>query len=268
MRYLSIFSIVALSCQFASGQQPSAKELIAKFRSSIGDEATSKSIAFSIEFTGENYLYSLTAGRLRADVYPLRGKLMGYTDQPDKHRKETEMKIGIVPVKLVEVVNKDTGWYQFNDGEAVMLSKEQIQGMRQREIHVEVFLGRESFGSAAWQFSQPQGSQVRGQDAWKIEGKANSVGPITLYFSKDTGLLLRLSANATDFSLLPGSEAKLETFVRDIYIDGWKKLGNRMLPQRLRVYHDNVLSMMLQAPELSFRKEWGADLFTAPKAKN
>jgi hypothetical protein len=266
MRFLSVLGVAVLSCQIAHGQ-PTSKELIASFRKTIGGETTSKSVPYLIQYRGERHLYSLRDGKLLGESYPFNAKLYGYTDKHNKHRKEIEMKIGIVPFKMVEVIDGHTGWYQMNEGDAVPMSKRELDGREQREIHVEVFLGRESFDPGRWQFSDPESTQVRGQDAWKFEARAKETEPLTLYFAKDSGLLIRLTSKASDFAWLPGANPKVESFTRDLYFGNWKKLGNRMFPGSLEAFHDGVLWQQMEPVSLSLTETINPQLFAAPPRK-
>jgi len=266
MRLLSTLCAAALYCQAAHGQ-PSAPELIGGFRKTIGADRAVTTVPYQISYQGERYAYSLEGGKLQADVYEFKSKLFGYTDK-HQHRKEVEMKIGIVPLRIVSVHSGNSGWYQINDGEVVLVSDEAVKGVAQREFHIEVFLGRESFDPKVWQFTEPTSTRVRGQDAWKLEARAGSADPIGLTFSKESGLLVRMTAKATDFTLLPGKSTKLESFVRDLHFANWKKYGNRMLPGQLQIYHDGVLSQQMESVGLSFLDTIDPKLFVPPLLKN
>jgi hypothetical protein len=263
MRSLSLLLLLVLG-QVARSQ-PTAQELITTFRKTIGAEAMIASVPYLISYRGERHLYSLRDGKLHGESYDFTGKLLGYTDNPHKHRKEIEMKVGVVPIKMVEVIDGETGWYQLNDGAAVAMSQQLIQGRWQRELHAEVFLGRETFDPKHWKFSEPQSSVVRGQEAWKFEAKSSVQEPITLYFAKKSSLLLRLKSKATDFTLLPGEAVRLESYVRDIQFYNWKKFGPRMLPGQFQVFNDGVLTVRMEPVEVSFAGAHNPALFVKPE---
>jgi len=153
MRFFSVLLVAIFTCQIAQAQ-PTARELITKFRKTIGAEANTGSVPYLIQYRGQRYLYSLQGGKLLGDVFEFDSKLYGFTGKRNKHRKEWEMKIGIVPFKIVEVIDGTSGWYQINEGEGVTMSKAALVGQEQREHHIEVFLGRESFPDKVWQFSE------------------------------------------------------------------------------------------------------------------
>jgi hypothetical protein len=265
MRFLSVLFVAVLSCQIANGQ-PTSQELITKFRKAMGSEAAKGSIPYLIHYRGERYLYSLRDGRLLGESFPFDGKLYGYTDKRHMHRKEWVMKIGIVPLKVVEVINGDAGWYQLNEGEAVAMSKGEIEGRAQRELHVEVFLGNDPFDPALWQFSEPKSTQVRGQDVWMFEAKTKGPEPFTLYFAKQSGFLLRLKSKAMDFAWLPSEKPKLESFTRDLYFRDWKKFGARILPGHFEAFHDGILWQQMEAVGVSFLDTIDAKMFAAPES--
>jgi hypothetical protein len=271
MRLLLISILALFSCGIASSQpaakdQPSAKELIAKFRKAIGADAIVPT-PFVIKYRGQRYYYSVVDGKLQGEVFDFGGTLMGYTHIPQKLRKETEMKIGIVPFRHVETVDGKSGWYQDNDSEPVVMSKELLEGKRQRELHISIFLGRESFDPEHWQFSEPKSTRVRGQEAWEFTAKTSGLEPITLFFAKKSGLLLHLKTQATDFSLLAGSVTKLESYTRDFYFSDWKKVGNHMLPGNFEAFHDGVLKIQMEPVRVSFPKTLDSKLFALPKTK-
>jgi hypothetical protein len=266
MRYLATLLVGVLSCQIANGQ-PTPKELITKFRTTIGAEGFTGSIPYLIQYRGERFSYEFRDGKLVGESFGFEAKLYGYTDKAHVFRKETEMKIGVVPLKIVDVINGNSGWYQINEGDIVPLSKDAVEGRQKRELHVEVFLGRESFDPAVWQFSQLQSAQVRGRDAWTFEAKSKAQDGITLYFSKQSGLLLRLTSQTTDFLWHPGQKAKLESFTRDLYFHEWKDLGKRKFPALLEVFHDNVLWEQLEPVGLTLGSVIEPKLFEVPQPK-
>jgi hypothetical protein len=267
MHFLSVLLVVALSGQAAQGQ-PSAQELIAKFRKAIGGDSTTGSIPFLIQYRGQRFLYEMRDGKLSGESFDYEAKLYGITDKYAMRRKEMELRIGIVPVKMIEVINGEKGWYQINEGEAVAMSKAEIDGRNQREHHVEVFLGRENFDPKRWQLSEPKSTQVHGQDAWWVEARTKGLEPLDLYFAKQSGLLLRLTTKTSDFSFfMPGEKPKIETFTRDLYFRDWKTFGKRMLPGRLAVFHDGVLWEHLESVDVSFLPSLDPNLFAEPKSK-
>jgi hypothetical protein len=268
MRFVAALFVALVACQSAHAQ-PSSQELITKFRKTIGADVNPGSIPYLIQYRGQRYLYSVRDERLLGESFDFDGKLYGYTDKHNKHRKEFEMKIGVVPFKIVEVIAGDKGWYQMNEGEAIAMSKAEVEGREGRELHVEVFLGRESFDPGHWQFTQPKGAKVRGQDAWMFEAKKTSLqNGLTLYFAKDSGLLLRLTTKTSDFAWLPGEKPKLESFTRDLYFSDWKKFTGRMLPGHLQAYHDGVLWQQMEPVSVTLPPTIDDKMFTAPQAKN
>jgi hypothetical protein len=266
MRFLSVLFVAVLSCQIANAQ-PASKELITKFRKVIGAEAASESIPFLIQYRGERYLYSLRDGRLVGESFEFQTKRYGYSDKHNQHRVETEMKIGVVPLKIVEVISGNSGWYQMNEGEAVTMSKGEIEGKQKREHHVEVFLGRERFDPKLWQFSDPKSTQVQGHDAWMFEAKTKGMEPLALYFAKQSGLLLRLKSKTTDFAWLPGETPKLESFTRDLYFRDWKPGRSRMLPGYIQEFRDGVLWRQMEPVSVNLGEAIDPKLFAAPQPK-
>jgi len=264
MRFFTCLVAALLASSPALGQ-PKSADLIADFRHKIGaDIGSAMSIPYMIDYRGERYSYTPSGGRITGEAFPFRAKLYGFTDKHHKHRKELEFKIGIVPLKIVEVIDGNTGFYQFNEGELVPMSKAELDGRDKRELHAEVFLGRESFAPKTWQFTDPRSTEVRGEGAWKIEGKASGHEPMTLYFNKQTGLLSRLTTKTTDFVWNPVEKARLETFTRDLYLSDWKQFGKRMLPGRLEAYHDGVLWQQMEPLNVSMLDKADPKLFAGP----
>ncbi len=266
MRFLSALLVAALTCQIANGQ-PASKEIVAKFRKAIGADAPQGPNAYLIQYRGEHYLYSLRDGRLLGESFSYDTKLYGYADS-NKRRREMETKIGVVPLKIVDAIDGDTGWYQLNEGETVVMSKTEVEGRGQRDLHVEVFLGIVSFDPAHWQFTEPESTQVRGQDAWMFEATTKGMEPLTLYFAKQSGFLLRLKSKTRDLAWLPGEKAKVETFTRDLYLSDWKEFGKRMLPGHLQAYRDGILWQQMEPVNLSFPSTIDPKMFAAPGPKN
>jgi len=270
MRLLSIAVLVVLSCAIADGggakNAPSAKELIAKFRKAIGADAV-KSTPYVIKYRGQRYLYSLADGRLQGQAYAFDASLTSHTSAPQTRRAEMEMKIGIVPFKIVEVVDGDTGWYQINEGDPAAMPKSIVKGRRERDMHIDSFLGLEAFSPDRWQFTEPKGATVRGQEAWQFNGTLEGLEPMTISFAKDTGLLLQITTKATDYEFLPGAAPKIESFTRDMHFYDWKKFTTRMLPGHFDVFQNGVLWKQMEPVEVLLPETLDAKVFVMPKAK-
>jgi len=100
-----------------------------------------------------------------------------------------------------------------------------------------------------------------------FEAKAESLNPLTLYFAKQSGLLIRLKTQASDFALLPGEKAKLESFTRDLYLRDWKKSTGRMLPGHLEAYHDGVLWQQMELVSVTVLPTIDAKMFEMPQPR-
>ena len=101
-----------------------------------------------------------------------------------------------------------------------------------------------------------------------FEAKAAEQNPLALYFSKKSGLLLRLKTKTMDFAWLPGQKPELESFTRDLYMSDWKKFGPRMLPGHLEAFHDGVLWQQFEPVNVSFPEKIDPKLFTLKQAAN
>lgn len=266
MRFLAIPFIAFFVCQTANGQ-PTAVELLTKSRNLLGADARVVSTPYVIKFRGERYLYSTVDGKLKGDAYEFETKVFGHTDYPQKNRTEMEMKIGKVPFRVIEVVDGDSGWYQLNDSDPVVMSKSVLQARKQRELHIDMFLGTWHFEPGQWQFSEPKSTRMQGRDAWEFEAKSSGYAPITLWFAKESNLLLRMKAKATDVALLGAPELRLETFTRDLQFSDWKKFGTRLLPGHLQIFNDGVLWKNVEPLGVTFPKEMDAKLFVMPEMK-
>ena len=121
-----------------------------------------------------------------------------------------------------------------------------------------------------WKFSDPRRKCACGRDAecWELNATTKDLlDPITLWFSKQSGMLMRLKTKATDFALLPGAEAKVDSFTRDLHFYDWKKVGGAMLPGHLDAFHDGVLWKKLEPVSVNFPKTIDAKLFAMPQVK-
>lgn len=271
MRFLAIPVLVLLSCSIARGQPasgpPTAKELIDKFRKDVGADANPAATPYVLKYRGEKFMYAVTAGKLQAESFDFESTLTGFTDNPQKMRFQLEMKIGVVPLRIIEVVDGDSGWYQINDSDAVAMSKAQVEGRKQREKQIDVFLGMESFDPDKWQFSTPKSVNMHGHEAWEVDAKTKGSEPLTLTFAKQSGLLVSLKTKAVDFDLLPGGKPTIESFTREFTFYGWKKFGNRMVPGHCAAFRDNVLWRHMEPVSVAFPKTIDEKLFAMPKAK-
>jgi len=267
MRFLLIPVLMAFCCQDADAQT-SAKDVLAKFRTAIGADGPKVSRGFVIKYRGERFLYSLEDGKLQAQAFNFDASIVGHTDSPQTYRKEMEMKIGIVPFKNVEVVDGKSGWYQINDSDPVVMSKRLLEGTRAREIHIEIFLGRETFDPGHWKFTEPKSTRKHGQDVWEFDATTGGLEPITLSFDKQTGLLLHLRTKTDDVELMPGREPKLEAFTRDFQFSDSKKVGTRMYPGHFDAYRNGVLWIRMEPVSVSYPSTVDPKTFVMPPTKH
>jgi hypothetical protein len=244
--------------------------VIAKFRKTIGADVKLPPTPYQINYRGELFLYSNSKGKLTGESFEFQAKLMGHTSDLGRHRKEMEMKIGVVPLRLIEVIDGAKSWYQINDSDPAVPHRGLLEARKQREIHIEVFLGTENFDPARWQFSEVKSAKFRGTDVWEVEAKSKGTNPISLSFDKQSGLLMRLKTLATDIALVltPGEQPRLETFERDLHFTEWKTFSGRMLPGELHAFHDGVLWQRLEPVSITFPKTMDPNLYVAPMPRN
>src|SRR4051794_21065034 len=104
MRFLSIPVLILLVCPIAHGQ-PTAKDVVAKFRKALGVDGLAANEPCLTKFSGQRFMYSLTDGVLHGEAFEYEKSLLSYTGPVRKHRLELEMKIGIVPLRLIEAMD-------------------------------------------------------------------------------------------------------------------------------------------------------------------
>ncbi len=263
--FLGMSLVVLATMPQQISAQPPSREIIARYRKAIGAEKTKNAIRGMIfEGSGEVYTYSVRKGKLHgtAHTFTVKDWLQG----KDQYREDLEMKIGIVPLKLTGVMNKDKGWVQVNEGTPTLMDKRSLGWARDRDfLFVDVVLGLETF--AKWKLSKPKSTTVRGHDAWIIVATIKGDNPLTLYFSEKSGFLIRMRKKAQDLDLSPGSAGKLWSFERDVYLDNWKEYNGFYYPRDEQVFRDGVLFMERQNNTIRLTPQIDNKLFEIPKTK-
>jgi len=144
-----------------------------------------------VEATGGKAAYSklhsqVVNGTTEFKTMGMKGKMSVYTAEPDKHYTEIEL-TGIG--KIQEGSNGDVVWsYSAMQGPRIKEGDEKAEAMLQGKFNSELNW-RDLFKSAETVGTE----QVDGKDCYKVVLTPKSGPPMTKWFAKDTGLLMKMA---------------------------------------------------------------------------
>jgi hypothetical protein len=144
-----------------------------------------------VEATGGKAAYSklhnqVVNGTTEFKTMGMKGKMMVYTAEPDKHY--TEIELGGIG-KIQEGSNGDVVWsYSAMQGPRIKEGDEKAEALLQGKFNSEVNW-RDLFKSAETVGME----QVDGKDCYKVVLTPKTGPAITKWFDKDTGLLMKMA---------------------------------------------------------------------------
>lgn len=205
-----------------------------------------------IEVTGGKAAYAklhseTTTGVMDFPAMGMKGKMTAYHVEPDRSFVEIEMPgVG----KLQEGTNGDVAWANSAmQGPHVKEGDEKNDAMQQATFNADL----------RWRDLYPKVEtvgleDVDGKPCYKLVLTPKSGNPVTKWYSKDTGLLVKIKVKAKS----PMGEIESESVVSD-----YRKEGDILMPHKL-VSHAASLEMAMTVESVQYNAEIPKDKFELP----
>jgi outer membrane lipoprotein-sorting protein len=205
-----------------------------------------------VEVTGGKAAYSklhnqTVSGTTEFKTMGMKGKLTVYTAEPDKHYTEIEL-AGIG--KIQEGSNGDVVWaYSAMQGPHIKEGDEKAESLLQGKFNSELNW-RDLFKSA-----ETTGLEtVDGKDCYKVVLTPKAGPPMTKWFAKDSGLLMKMAMT----SKTPMGEIQSDSAYSD-----YRKEGDVLVPHKV-VTHVATMELVMTVDSVQTNTEIPKDKFDPP----
>jgi hypothetical protein len=205
-----------------------------------------------VEATGGKAAYAklhsqVVSGTTEFKTMGMKGKLTVYMAEPDKHYSEIEL-TGIG--KIQEGSNGDVVWgYSAIQGPHIKEGEEKAEALLQGRFNSELNW-RDLFKSAETVGVE----QVDGADCYKVVLTPKAGPPITKWFAKDTGLLMKMAMT----SKTPNGDIPSES----VYSD-YRKEGDITVAHKV-VTHVSTMEMQMSVDSVQSNVDIPKDKFDPP----
>jgi hypothetical protein len=171
-----------------SGDEGNARAIIDKAIKASGGEANlSKQKAFIIKGTGT--FYGLGEGLPFTGEWSMR--------LPNQMRATIESKANGQAFRMVRVLNADKGWIKINDDVANAMSKDELDEERE-ELYGDLVATLVPLKDKAFKLGALGEVKVEGRDAVGVRVSRKDHRDVSLFFDKDSGLLVRTENRVKD----------------------------------------------------------------------
>jgi zinc protease len=205
-----------------------------------------------VEATGGKAAYSklhnqVVNGTTEFKTMGMKGKMMVYTAEPDKHY--TEIELGGIG-KIQEGSNGDVVWsYSAMQGPRIKEGDEKAEALLQGKFNSEVNW-RDLFKSAETVGVE----QVDGKDCYKVVLTPKTGPAITKWFSKDTGLLMKMAMT---------SKTPMGDIQSDSTYSDYRKEGEVLVPHKV-VTHVATMELVMTVDGVQSNVDIPKDKFDPP----
>jgi hypothetical protein len=205
-----------------------------------------------VEVTGGKAAYQklhsqVVNGTTEFKAMGLKGKMTVYTAEPDKHYSEMEL-AGIG--KIQEGSNGDIVWaYSAMQGPRIKDGDERAESLLQGKFNSEINW-RDIFKSA----ENTGTDTIDGKTCYKVVLTPKSGPPMTKWFEKDSGLLVKMATT----SKTPMGEIQSDTAYSD-----YRKEGDLTVPHKM-VVHVSTMELVMTVDSVNSNVDIPKDKFDPP----
>lgn len=204
--------------------------------------------------------------KFKGSVAKSKGKFYGFGDGveytgetslqlPNRQRIEIASKIGGQDFKFTQVVDGDKGWRKFGDKTEEM-TKEMLEEAKE-EMNAATITHLAFLSDKKYQLSPLGEVKVGDHAAVGVRVERKGYRDVSLFFNKDSGLLLQMERRGKD--LMSGEEYTATT-----RYDNYKKVEGMMVPHKLTLKHDGKLYVEGEILEVKLFEKLEDNLFEKP----
>jgi hypothetical protein len=209
-----------------------------------GEEALKKYPASTSKFKGRVSIMGMDATMTGTNKDQL----------PDKLRLDAAMKIGGQEIEFTQIVNGAKGWQGIN-GMLEEMDKDTLDEARQ-QTYVGKLTDLRGMSSKDLKFKSLGESKIDDKTAIGVTISSAGHRDISLFFDKDTGLLLKSQGKSKDAMI---GEFKAENFYSD-----YKKVNGIMIAHKVKVMRNGEGFMEMEMTSVTLSEKIDDKEFTKP----
>jgi outer membrane lipoprotein-sorting protein len=205
--------------------------------------------------------------KLQASVTKTKGKFYGlggendYTGEasiqlPNRFRMEFEGKFNDTDIKVVQVANRDKGWFKLGD-DTTEMSKEMLEEIRE-ELNVANVTQLVVLTGKEYKLSSLGDLKVGDHQTIGVRAEREGYRPINLFFDKESGLLVKTETRGKDIQR-GGEEYTSETEYSD-----FKKVQDVVIAHKLSVKHDGKRFVDSETTDVKLSEKLENNVFEKP----
>lgn len=205
--------------------------------------------------------------KFQATVTKSKGKFYGlgdaidYTSEasiqlPNRIRSEVSGNVSGQEFKFLQLVNGDKGWVKRGENTDDM-NKEQLAEAKE-QLNVATIAHLVALGDKEYKLSSLGDSKVGGRDAVGVRVEREGFRPVSLFFDKGNGLLVKTETRGKD--LMRGGE---EYTGVNVYSD-FKKVGGLMIPHKIKITRDGKDYVDSETTEVKLSEKLDDAVFAKP----
>jgi hypothetical protein len=175
---------------------------------------------------------------------------------PDRMRFEMSLTVMGTGLKIKTVVKGDKGWVALNDT-VMEMSKEQVAEPRE-QMHVAAVTRLVALRGRDYKLSPLGEAKVEGKDAVGVRAEHEGRRDVSLFFDKNTGLLLKTETRGKD-PMAGDSEFTAETLYGD-----YKKVGGFPVAHKVTVKRDGKLFFASETSDVRLAEKLDDSTFEKP----
>jgi hypothetical protein len=223
-----------------------AKALVEKaVKAQGGAEALAKYPAVTISFKG-------TFHGMGQEI-PMTGQIT--TQGADRIKMDMEVEAGGMKIPIVNVITKDAGWTKVA-GNVMELSKDQLaEGLEQ--AHAGYVASLYPLGDKAYTLAATGETKVNDKPALGVKVSAKGRRDVTLYFDKESGLLVKSEHVVKD-------EGSGQEVVEETLYSEYKEVQGTKQAMKFTVNRDGKLYLQGESTEVHLSEKLDDNAFAKP----
>jgi hypothetical protein len=236
-------AVLLLAGGVVRAQEAAPKAIIEKaIKAHGGAEAIKKYAAEVVKAKGKVHIMDMAIDYTSETSYQAPNKLRVVVDA--------------AAFKFTQVVNGDKGWMDFN-GEVSEMNKDYMEEARQ-ELHA-MEVGRLlPVLEDGYKLSALAETKVGGKPAVGVKVEYKDYRPVSLFFDKDSGLLVKVERRAKDV-MAGGAEYTAEVLYGD-----YKKVEGLQMPYKETINRDGKKFIESEATEIKVAEKLDDKVFAKP----
>jgi len=179
-----------------------------------------------------------------------------YQQMPDKVRTVLKLNINGMDVSIVQILNGDKGWAQIQG--MTMDADADALGQMKASVYAARLSMLTPLTGSGYTLTTLGESKVNGKAAVGVKVASAGQKDVSLYFDKDSGLLVKLTRPGVD-------PVGKKAVTQDEFYSDYKDFEGVKQPTKMVVHHDGNQFMVATLSQVSFVPMFEAKMFARPE---